>query len=182
MNKKTKVPLKDYYNQDSERLFFRPLTLDDIKTWQPFFIDNPTLRFLGVSEFEHLSAIEKASNWIGRQVDRQANNAFGQLAVISKESDTFLGVGGIIARDIDGVDEFEITYSLLPGAWGKGYATELAIHFKNYAFERIDTPTVVSIIHRENLASKNVARKNGMKISAEYSFLDMPVYIFRISV
>ena len=40
-------PVKEYYNQYSERLVFRPLELEDINRWEAFFNDNPSLEYLG---------------------------------------------------------------------------------------------------------------------------------------
>ena len=175
---KPQKPAQNYYSLQSNRLTFRSFKEGDIQLWETFFENNPTLRFLGMGHLK-TSNKEKATSWVGRQIEREENGAFGQLAVLEKESNRFVGVGGIIERDLDGVQEFEITYSFLPEVWGKGYATELAIFFKNYAFEHINPPSVISIIHTENKASMNVARKNGMKKSGETTFMEMPVYIFR---
>ena len=176
---KSKTPTEEYYSQQSARLEYRPFHQSDIHLWKSFFVDNPTERFLGPPQL-HLSDEEKANNWIGRQIMRQESGEFGQLAVILKENNRLIGVGGIIMRDLDGNQEFEITYSLLPEAWGNGYATEIAVHFKNYVFANIDTPSAISIIHTENEASINVARKNGMEISAESNFMEMPIYVLRV--
>lgn len=177
---KTKNPTPNYYKQESDRLLFRRMDLTDVVAWTPFFIDNPTQRFVGGFMFD-ISPAEKANNWILKQLDREANGEYGQLAVIDKTSNEFIGVGGIISREFDEGREFEITYSLLPTQWGKGYATELAVHFKKYAQRHIECDSVISIIHIENEASMNVARKNRMSPERETTYLDMPVYIFRTS-
>jgi ribosomal-protein-alanine N-acetyltransferase len=176
---KSKAPAEEYYTVQSERLTFRSFTESDIQLWAPFFVDNPTERFLGPIDSK-VSKEEKANNWISRQIDRQNNGEFGQLAVILKETNVLIGVGGIIQRELEGEKEFEITYSFLPEMWGNGYATELATFFKNYAFKELEPSSVISIIHKENEASMNVARKNGMEISSETIFMEMPVYIFRV--
>jgi|TARA_B110000908_G_scaffold68797_1_gene83114 hypothetical protein len=49
-------PVKEYYNQYSERLVFRPLELEDINRWEAFFNDNPSLEYLGGKMLEHLSS------------------------------------------------------------------------------------------------------------------------------
>lgn len=173
------APLTNYYNRSSDRLIFRKLEGEDIQSWEPFFIDNPTLIYLGVTLYEHLSSEEKSANWINKQRERQQNNQFGQLAVIDKETGEFIGVGGVIYRDLEAGDDYEITYSLLPKAWGKGLGTELAVHFKNYLKNEVGLDSVISIIHIENEASINVAKKNGMVFESEFYFLEMPVALFR---
>lgn len=67
---------------------------------------------------------------------------------------------------------------MLPTHWGKGYATELAVHMKRFGVENGVSDRFISIIHRENQASMNVARKNGMAKRCASTFLGMEVFIF----
>ena len=177
------TPPQSYYNLESERLSYRPLTADDIQTWLPFFDNNPLLRFLGMDShyFKNLTDAEKSTEWISRQIKRKETGVYGQLAVIEKDSGKLIGLGGIIFRNEDGVyNDYEITYSLLTEFHGKGYGTELAVHFKEFALKHIDTETVISIIHQENEASMHVARKNGMVLDSSLdSYMEMPIHVFR---
>ena len=172
------VPPSSYYKQSTERLSFRAITADDIALWAAFFIDNPSQRFIGGDQLGR-TPVDKAKKWIDKQIERKKEKTYGQLAVIEKASGNFIGLGGIIERpEYEGTD-YEVTYSFLPSYWGKGYATELAVHFKNYVLKQIEAPTAISIIHVENEASMNVARKNEMTPDGEDSFLGMDVIIFR---
>lgn len=173
-------PASLYYNQSSSRLQFRSLTMDDVESWLPFFDKANHQRFLG----QDLSVAprERSRSWIERQCQREAENEYGQLAVIEKDSGKFIGVGGIIARDINGKEEYEITYSFFRESWGKGYATELALHFVEYAQLNIDCQRVISIIHTENIASIRVAEKNGLTRQDEMEFMGMSVYIYGVSL
>ena len=173
------TPVPEYYNQSSERLTFRAFEQEDILRWEPFFHDNPSLEYLGAKIFEHLSPLEKSTNWIDRQIERQANKQFGQLAVLDKETAAFIGVGGVIFRELDAGNEYEITYSLLQEHWGKGLGTELAVHFRDYLKNVIGLDYVISIIHVDNEASINVAKKNGMVLESEFEFMEMPVAVYR---
>ncbi len=170
---------KYYIQQESERLIYKKLTENEIPLWSEFFINNDRTRFVGSDRFIHLSNLEKATNWISRQMESYANNNFGQLAVIDKETGNFIGVSGLIVREIEGEKLYEVTYSFLPAYWNRGFATEVAIHFKNYAFQNIDCTSVISIIHIENEPSENVAIKNGMTKTIRTEFMEMPVHIFR---
>jgi len=171
-------PTKEYYQLNSERLIFVPLTNKHISLWEAFFQNNPTERFLGF-EGSTKNALQKAEFWIERQIDRKKNNEFGQLAFIEKESGQFIGLGGIIPREIEGKQEYEVSYSLLRNFWGKGFGTEAAIFFRNYMLNETNCDSVISIIHKENQSSINVAEKNGMQISLETTFMDMPVFVYR---
>ena len=64
--------------------------------------------------------------------------------------------------------------------WHKGYATEAAIACKNYAFKILKADEVCSIIRDTNIASQNVAVRNGMTMTdlwtKHYRGIDMPHY------
>lgn len=174
-------PRKDYYTQESTRLKYVPITEQDIQHWGEFFIDNPTERFLGF-ENSTLTAEEKAKFWIDRQIKRLNEGQFGQLKILHKETNEFLGIGGVIMREFDDFFEYEITYSLMPKFWGNGYATELATHFRDYMFTYAECSSVISIIHYENEASIHVAQKNKMKMFSKIeNYIGMKVFIFRTS-
>jgi len=173
-------PAPEYYNQSSERLTFRAFEQEDILKWEPFFHDNPSLEYLGAKMLEHLSPLEKSANWIDRQMERQKYKSFGQLAALDKETGEFIGVGGVIFRELDAGNEYEITYSLLQEHWGKGLGTELAIHFRDYLKNVVGLDSVISIIHVDNEASINVAKKNGMVLESEFEFMEMPVAVYRV--
>lgn len=166
----------DYYSQETQRLVLRKLTEADLETWAEFFVDNPNARFIGLDLNEDKLVL--AQKWFDRQFDRYENNQFGQLAAIEKTTGEFVGLGGILTRDMDGRTEYEVSYSILPKHWGKGYATELAMHMKRFGLENGISDKFISIIHKENEPSMNVARKNGMVNLRESEFLGMEVFIF----
>lgn len=174
-------PKEDYYNTiESERIRFRPFNLSDIDDWTPFFDRNDYQRFL--AQDTSIPGRQRSESWIKRQIQRkEEEREHGQLAVIEKSSGAFIGVGGIIGRAMDHGYEYEITYSILPKFWGKGYATELAGRFIEYAREHIETNSVISIIHTENEASVKVAEHNGLQRDATTEFMGMSVYIYRLT-
>lgn len=65
-----------------------------------------------------------------------------------------------------------------------GYATEAAIACKEYAFGRLEAKEVYSIIRDSNIASQNVAIRNGMTIcgtfAKHYYGMDMSHLVFSI--
>lgn len=168
----------NYYLLETERLRFNSLKKEHCALWEPFFVNNPTERFLGF-EGSTKSNAEKAAFWINKQIDRENNQEYGQLAIIEKSSGKFVGLAGVIPREINGKQEFEVTYSLLQNYWGKGFATEAARFFKDYILTNNVCSSAISIIHVENEASINVAAKNGMVPTSTLEFMEMPVVIYR---
>lgn len=166
----------DYFKQQSERLTYRKLTPDDIPKWIAFFINNDRLHFLGMDETKTKESL--ASDWISMQFKRYEEINLGHLAVERKEDGMFIGLCGILPRELDGKREFEIAYSLIPTFWKQGYGTEMATQMKQFATKNIDTERFISIIHIDNIDSMNVAKKNGMIVLFRTEFMGMIVDVY----
>lgn len=166
----------NYFKQESERLLFRKLSSADIHDWSTFFNDNDRLDFLGIDSSKDAQTL--ATEWIDKQLERYENDGLGHLAVIEKKSGEFIGMGGILPRYLNDKAEFEIAYSLKPAYWGKGYGTEIAQQMKYFGNLKGIATSFISIIHKDNQASKNVAEKNGMRVQYSTEFLGMPVYVY----
>ena len=79
----------------------------------------------------------------------------------------------------------EIGYLFQRSYWHQGYATEAAIACKEYAFEKLGAEEVFSIIRDTNLASQNVAKRNGMTVRGSfvkhYYGIDMPHLVYAVT-
>lgn len=168
----------NYFNQTTERLHFRKLNRKDIPKWTTFFENNDRLKYLGIDLTQTAEAL--ATAWIEKQLERYELEGLGHLAVELKENQAFIGVGGILPRVLEGQNEYEIAYSLLPEFWKKGYGTELAIQMKKFGFEQLELKRLVSIIDKENIDSIRVAIKSGMNVQFETRYLGMDVAVYGI--
>ncbi|RTY88550.1 GNAT family N-acetyltransferase [Flavobacterium sp. GT3R68] len=169
-----------YFTQESERLSFRKLTIDDIPVWTAFFINNNRIKFLGIDITK--APVVLATEWIQRQLERYETQGLGHLAVIEKQTGIFIGMGGILPREIEGKQEMEIAYSLQPEFWGKGYATEIANQLREFGFANGLSKRFISIIDKENGPSLHVASKNNMNIFYETHYLGMEVFVMGCEV
>ena len=89
-------------------------------------------------------------------------------------------MSGLLSQNVNGVMEIEIGYHLLKKHWRKGYAIEAANLFKQYVIDNNIAKSIVSIIHVNNINSKNVALKNGMLPDGEVEFYGDPHIVYRI--
>jgi RimJ/RimL family protein N-acetyltransferase len=105
----------------------------------------------------------------------------GHLAIELKETGEFIGMAGIIPRELNESNYFEIAYSFKPRFWGKGYAIEAAQQLKNFGRKSGLSEHYISIIDLDNFPSQNVARKNNMEILFKTDYLGMEVFIFGTS-
>jgi len=171
--------MHNYIEQkETERLYIRPLTLDDLGDWEKFFHTPSSLLFF--PPFLTGKPKKDATSWIEKQLDRYKDGRFGLQALIEKSTGKFVGQCGLLTQEIDNAKVIEIGYSLLPEHEGKGYATEAAKHFKKYAFDNKLTNSLVSIIHVDNIASQQVATRNGMTNSKRTTFHEIDVFVFRL--
>ncbi|MBL4800912.1 MAG: GNAT family N-acetyltransferase [Emcibacter sp.] len=56
---------------------------------------------------------------------------------------------------------FELGYTFLQSAWGKGYASEAAAAMRHDSLHRLKIPEIHSVIHQDNMGSIAVAEKIG---------------------
>lgn len=166
----------NYFNQESTRLKFRKVTLEDIPNWAEFFVNNDGLKYVGINSVESKEKV--AERWIEGALRRYVNQEFGFLAVELKDSGDFIGLGGFLIWELNGRKEHEIAFSLIPKYWGNGYATEIA---QDYGFKNIHTDRFISIIHVDNIASIRVAQKNGMQVLFNTEFHGMNVDVYGIN-
>jgi ribosomal-protein-alanine N-acetyltransferase len=69
---------------------------------------------------------------------------------------------------------------LKPTFWKKGYGSEADIQIKKFGIENNISNRFISIIHKENIDSINVAKKNNMIALYESNYLGMGVIVFGI--
>lgn len=163
--------------QETERLIFKEVSLSDYNEWLAFFKNPEASRHWS---YERRNPETECNDWYANQFDRYATNRGGMNALVEKGTNRFIGHCGLLKQKVDNIEEIEIAYSLLPPFWNNGYATEVAIQCRNYAFSNNLTPSVISIISLTNIPSQRVAIKVGMAIDKTTVYKNNDVNIFRI--
>ncbi|MEW2923185.1 GNAT family N-acetyltransferase [Muricauda sp. ANG21] len=165
-------------NQSSERLLFRKIEPSDFEDWLPFYHNPKSTQF-----WDGLSSdpIEACQTQFNRIFERYENDLGGMNALILKETGELVGICGLLVQEVDGVEELEIGYSILPKFWLQGFAFEAAQKCKEFAFANNFSNSLISIIHVDNIPSQKVALKNGMYLDKTTDYKDNPVHIFRVT-
>ncbi len=146
---------------ETERLDLRPLEAGDLDAWAAFLADPEATRLL---HFPEPHSREQSAELLVRTIER-AQGPVAMYAARLRETGETAGFVGYSPRTLDGGDELELGWLLLPAFHGRGYATEAA-----RALRQLVQGRVVSLIRVENLASQRVALKLGMRRERELAF------------
>ncbi len=164
---------------ETERLYFREINQDDFIALSKILQDEETMY-----AYNGAFSDEETQEWLDKQIARYKKYGFGLWALILKETDEMIGQCGITVQPWKDTEVLEIGYLLRKDYWHKGLATEAAQRCKEYAFDNLNAEEVCSIIRDTNIASQNVAARNGMKITDKwtkhYRGIDMPHYLFSV--
>jgi RimJ/RimL family protein N-acetyltransferase len=147
---------------ETHRLRLRRITLDDVDDLHAVFSDPVAMQHYP-KPFDRQMTI----GWIEWNLRNYAEHGFGLWAVIHKEEDRLIGDCGLTIQRVEGVDELEIGYHILRSHWGQGYATEAAAACRDYAFDDLKRKWVISWMSSDNMASRRVAEKVGMRLEKE---------------
>ena len=166
--------------QETERLKFRPLKDTDFEQWTELFNDKEVSKVLGM--YEMGSPKEQCEKWFEWTYDRYKNDLGGQNILIEKSTNKIIGQSGLLVREMDGIKEMEVAYSILPNSRQKGFATEASKKCRDYAFQNNFAERLISIINIKNPNSGNVALNNGMSNNRTIDFHGNPVNIYQITI
>lgn len=156
------MPNEKQSQLETERLILRPMTQTDFEALHLIFTDANVM-----AAFNHpLFTGEQMQRWLQRNLDHQNEFGYGLFSVILKETGELIGDCGLEQMEDQGAAE--LGYDLRSDFWNRGYATEAAIAVRDYAFDVLCLPRLISLIRVGNLASKRVAEKVGMTLAEEF--------------
>jgi ribosomal-protein-alanine N-acetyltransferase len=102
------------------------------------------------------------------------------FAVIYEEQ--LIGYAGLDIRNIEGIEQVQLTFRLAEKYWGKGLASELANAIKAHAFGDLGLSEMIAITDPKNHASIRILVKIGMKFSKEITYGGLRLNLYKITV
>ena len=173
---------------ETERLLLRPLSPDDADAFAEFYADPEVTRYLGVGKtLSH----EETEASLRRMVRNFELDGFGQLAVERKEDGAMMGRCGFLTWDVQtltptteaeatGPTELEVGYALGRPYWGQGYATEAASAVRDHARGTMGRDRLIAFIRPDNVRSRRVAEKLGMRHERDVLLMELPAQLFAL--
>ena len=140
----------------TERLVLRPVTVQDHAALLAHWTGPDVRRFLfdgaALSATEITGVIEDSARDF-------AASGYGLWLIEDKDQPDPVGTAGLRPLEHLGL---EIFYSLAPGWWGRGYATEAARAVVEHALGPLGRPEVLAEVDEGNAASAAVLGRLGM--------------------
>src|SRR5206468_7082526 len=93
---------------------------------------------------------------------------YGFWAAIEKSTGEFLGWFHFRPPEGAGPDEVELGYRLRKSAWGKGFGTEGSRALIRKGFTELGVRRVVASTYQDNIGSRRVMEKAGLKLVRTY--------------
>ncbi|RAX43635.1 GNAT family N-acetyltransferase [Arthrobacter sp. AQ5-06] len=141
----------------TDRLRFRQMTSADLDSMSALLGD-PTV----MTYYPAPKSRDEAAQWIAWNEANYATHGYG-LWIVETHDGEFLGDCGLTWQHVNGHCELEAGYHMRAEVQGRGYATEAAAACKDFARDVLHVQRLVAIIHPDNLASRRVAEKIGMR-------------------
>ncbi len=175
--------LHDTDTLETERLQLRRMDYTDLEYFIGIHSDVEVARYIGTGNPRPQAETER---WFLDIQDSYQNTNLGQLTVIRKSDGARIGRCGLsdaviektktpgclrkgwffsahapVEVDVEKLPELGYTFGR--DHWGKGYATEAARSVFEYAQDQLAYPAIMSVIHPENLGSRAVVMKFGVR-------------------
>ncbi|MCM3293083.1 GNAT family N-acetyltransferase [Paenibacillus sp. MER 180] len=164
---------------ETQRLWFRKYTIDDLEFLLKMTSNKEIMKYIGTgitwNANETKERLNRFMSWYDSVDD------IGLMVAVNKNSGEPVGHAGLVPQTIEGKQEIEIGYWIDQEYWGQGFATEAAMAWKEYGFNKLYKKRLVSIIQLGNIPSIQVAQKNGMTFEREVDFNSKNVGLYSIS-
>lgn len=160
----------------TERILCRQLLSSDVDEMYAVYSDADAMRW--VDDGQPIKRNE-CTQWVAVTLKNYEARGYGMSTLVSRESDAVMGFCGLVHPHNQ--PEAEIKYALHRRFWGAGLATEAVRAMLDYGKREFQLAEVIATVASENIASRRVLLKAGMKESAtRYDDDDgSPIIVFR---
>lgn len=152
---------------ETERLILRSWTEEDLLPFSQLVADPLVMEY-----FPRTLSFSEAEAFMQTLKERFQEDGFSFFAAELKSTHEFIGFIGLnIPKYETPFSPFvEIGWRIASQHWNKGYATEGARAALDFGFSKLKLQEIVSFTPRENLKSRRIMEKIGMKIDEQAEF------------
>lgn len=155
---------------ETERLVLRPYQLDDFDAFAAYFASERSVYTDG--PVPRITAWDLFTAGSGRW----AIAGHGAWTIARKQDHAAIGLVSLNTAIV--LPDPELGWILWEGYEGQGYAFEAAAAARDFAFEILQWPTLISGIHEDNRASIRLAERLGAARDTTVNLADEPETLF----
>lgn len=149
---------------ESERLFLRPLTLEDGEFILKLLNTEGFIKYIGD---RNVRTIEQAKDYLlNGPLKSYETNGFGLNLVELKTDQTPVGMCGLLRRDY--LDHPDIGFAFLPAFIGKGYAYEIVKEVIHHGLHVLRMEKILAIVLPENSSSVKLLERLGFNYEKNF--------------
>ncbi|MBI4978043.1 MAG: GNAT family N-acetyltransferase [Spirochaetes bacterium] len=153
----------------SERILLAAISPGDLEPLLQLAGDERVMKF-----FPKVLDRSEAEAMLRKIINQYALYGHSFWKIVGARGTEFIGIAGLLHQVVDGNEETEISYRVLPQFWKQGYASEAALLCKTYARDVLKKTRIISLIRPENVPSQGVAKKLGAVIEKRVMFGGYP--------
>ncbi len=161
---------------ETRRLVLRELQPEDLDFVARMLAHPEVMYFFG-----RRYSREESVEWIVRQQRRYATDGHGYWLAVERSTGEPVGQVGVMQAEVEGLSEASLGYILHRPFWGRGLASEAAAACRDWVFESLQVPRVISLVRPENLPSLAVARRIGLSIERRTIFARYEHFVLTMS-
>lgn len=143
---------------ETERLFMRKFTTDDLPELIELRSDPEVYKYLGGTRMQNPQALEKRLQFY---IDCHDKYGFGNCAMHWKETGEMIGWSGL--QPLEDTGEIEVGFGMVKEFWRKGIGFECAKAWLEFGFEKANLKRIVAVAYPENTGSWRIMEKLGMR-------------------
>jgi [ribosomal protein S5]-alanine N-acetyltransferase len=166
---------------ETERLLLRKFTTDDKEALFKIFNDGGKIH----KTDKHGPLNDNyVREYIRKIIEHYEKYGFGVWIIVEHSTNNIIGYCGIKKITINNNDNEKkngLSYRIHKDFWNKGFATEAVRAVLDYAFNALKLSEVVACILNDNVASKSVAKKVGLKYLNDCIYNDEAYCLYTVN-
>lgn len=155
--------MKDIFIFQTQRLIFKQITRQDLDALLAIYQSSLNMKLVPNAKM----------NWTKQKLcekyerlNQNYKKGFGIYTILRKEDQSVIGEAGLY-DSFDEEKHLELGYILDHHYWNNSYGTEICKALIHYAFEELKVEKVTARMIKDNIGSKRVSEKCGMRFFKE---------------
>lgn len=148
---------------ETDRLIFRCIVREDVEDILKIYNKPENMIYIsdGKCSWTDAELTEKYER-INQDYNKGIGIGIGIVALELKDTKSIIGEAGLF-NSFGNPEKLEMGYIIDSAFWRKGYGLETCKGLMNYAFNKLQTQTLVARMYAENINSVSLSNKCGMR-------------------